>query len=164
MKRGEASWIAYRQLNYEPPILPNEKRPTATTDTQGRFRFDGLAAERLVQLAIQGATIAYTQTKVVTRRIEPIQARGLQSSYGAGFETVYPPEFTFIAAPGRAVDGIVRDARTKQPMAGVGIQSVQFSGAQMFGVHDLKTTTDAQGQFRLIGFPKSTGKDRKSVV
>ena len=70
---------------------------------------------------------------------------------------MYPPEFTFIAAPGRVVDGIVRDAKTNLPMAGVGIQSVQFSGAQMFGVHDLKTTTDAQGQFRLIGFPKGAG-------
>ena len=108
-------------------------------------------------MAIQGASIAYTQSKVVTRQIEPVQARGFLSSYGAGFETVYPPEFTFIAAPGRVVDGIVRDAKTNLPMAGVGIQSVQFSGAQMFGVHDLKTTTDAQGQFRLIGFPKGAG-------
>ena len=82
VKRGEPSWIAYRQLGFEPPILPNEKRPTATTDAQGRFRFDGLATERLVQLAIQGASIAYTQSKVVTRQIEPVQARGFLSSYG----------------------------------------------------------------------------------
>ena len=157
VKLGEASWIAYRQLIYAPPIVPEEKRPTAITDTQGQFRFDGLTSERLVELTIQGPTIAYAHLKVVSRQIEPIQARGFLSSYGPGFETVYAPEFTVIATPGRAVEGIVRDAKTKQPMAGVDIQSVQFSGARMFGVPDLKTTTNAQGQFRLIGFPKGTG-------
>jgi len=157
VKRGEASWIAYRQLIYEPPIVPEEKRPTATTDVQGQFRFDGLTLERLVELTIQGPTIAYSHLKVVTRQIEPIQARGFLSSYGPGFETVYSPKFTFIATPGRAVDGIVRDAKTQQPMAGVGIRSLKFAGANVFGVPDLKTTSDAQGEFRLIGFPKGVG-------
>ncbi len=59
VKRGEPPWIAYKHLNYEPPIEPEEKRPKATTDPQGRFRFDGLEAERVVQVAINGPTISY---------------------------------------------------------------------------------------------------------
>jgi RNA polymerase sigma factor (sigma-70 family) len=157
VKRGDPPWIAYNHLHYELPIAPDEKRPTATTDTQGRFGFNGLAAESLVEVVIHGPTIAYTPLKIVTRRIEPIPARGFMSQHGPGFQTVYGPDLTFIAAPGRLVEGLVRDAKTNQLMAGVGIQSESFAGAQSAGITDLKTTTDAQGRFRLIGFPKGSG-------
>ncbi len=56
--------------------------------------------------------------------------------------------------PGRPVEGTIRDARTNQPLAGVEVQSDQFAGSDFVGTGDLKTTTDAQGRFRLVGLPK----------
>ncbi len=88
---------------------------------------------------------------------EPIPAPGYASHHGPGFQTVYGPDFTFTVAPGRPVEGVVRDARTKQPMASVEVRSEHFAGSDWAGIRDLKTRTDAQGHFRLVGFPKGRG-------
>jgi protocatechuate 3,4-dioxygenase beta subunit len=37
------------------------------------------------------------------------------------------------------------------------VESEHFAGANIWGFHDLKTTTDAQGRFRLAGMPKGRG-------
>ncbi len=157
VKRGEPPWTAYNHLVYEPPISPEDKRPKATTDAQGRFRFDGLAAERLVELVIQGPTIAFTPVEVITRRVEPIPASGFPSQHGPGSQTIHGADFTFTAVPGRPVEGIIRDAKTNQPMAGVEVRSEHFAGSNFAGINDLRTRTDAQGHFRLVGFPKGRG-------
>ncbi len=155
VKRGER--IAYEHLVYEPPIGAEEKHPTTTTDAQGRFRFDGIAPERLVELTIQGPTIAFKLLQVITRRIEPIAAPGYLSHHGPGLRTVYGPEFTFTAAPGRPVEGVIRDARTNQPMANVAVRTDQYTGSNWGGIKDLMTRTDSHGRFRLVGLPKGRG-------
>ncbi len=157
VKRGEPPWTAYNHLVYEPPIKPEEKRPQATTDGQGRFRIDGLEGERVVDVTIQGPTIGYNSLNVVTRRMEPIPAKGFPSNYSSEGERVFGADFTYTAAPGRPVEGIIRDAKTAQPLAGVLVRSEHFAGAVMHGIRDLKTTTDAQGRFRLAGFSKGRG-------
>ena len=88
VKRGEPPWTAYKHLTDEPPIKPEERRPTATTDDQGRFRFEGIEAERRVDLAVQGPTIAYARMKLITRRTGPIAARGFPSQHGPGSRTI----------------------------------------------------------------------------
>ena len=130
VKRGEPTWIAYKQLHYEPPIKPEERRPKTTTDAQGRFRFDGLEAERMVEVAIQGPTISFTALHVITRQTEPILARGFSTNYGSEAERIYGADFTYTAAPGRPVEGVVRDAATRQPLAGVQLLSYHFGGAR----------------------------------
>jgi len=157
VKRGEPPWIAYKHLIYEPPTAPEAKRPRATSDAQGRFRFEGLEAERVVQIVIQGPTISYTSLDVVTRQSEPIPANGFPSNHGSEARRVYGNDFTYTAAPGRPVEGVVRDAKTNQPLAGVELVSDHFAGAVMHGIRDLKTTTDGQGRFRLVGLPKGSG-------
>ena len=106
---------------------------------------------------VLGPTIAYRELNVVTRRVEQIAARGFISRYGPGFETVYGADFTFAAAPGRPVEGTVRDAETGLPMPAVEITSDSFAGTNNVGVRDLKTKTDSEGRFRLIGFGKGPG-------
>ena len=51
----------------------------------------------------------------------------------------------------------MRDAKTKQPMAGVSVESWRFAGSDFVSIRQLKTVTDAQGRFRLVGLPKGKG-------
>lgn len=155
--RGQSFSLAYQHLIYEPAIAPGETRPKTTTDAQGRFRLDGLEAERVVQIVVQGPTISYRALTVITRPSEPFSAKGFPSSHGPGPERILGSEFTYAATPTRPVEGVVRDARTNQPLAGVAVVSDHFVGATLAGVADLKTTTDGQGRFRLAGLPKGSG-------
>ena len=163
VKRGEPPWIVYNHLIYEPPITPEARRPKTSTDAQGRFRLDGIDAERVVDLVIEGPTISYTSLDVVTRRTETIPAKGFPSNYGSEAERIYGADFTYTAAPGRPIEGVVRDAATNQPLAGVQLVSDHFAGAVMSGITVLKTTTDAQGRFRLVGMPKGAGNKVTAV-
>ncbi len=156
-RRGEPPSIASNHLNYEPPITPEEKRPRATTDAQGRFRFEGLGGEKVVIVAVQGPAIAFASLHVITRRTEPIPAKGFWSPYGSAAPRVYGADFTYTALPSRPIEGIIRDAQTNQPMVGVTVESEHFAGANISGFHDVKATTDDQGHFRLVGLPKGRG-------
>jgi beta-lactamase regulating signal transducer with metallopeptidase domain/protocatechuate 3,4-dioxygenase beta subunit len=154
--RGEPPWIASKHLESDETTLAKDRSET-TTDAQGRFRFEGLGAEKVIHLAVHGPTIADTSLSVVTRRLDPIQARGFPSSYGAGASTIHAADFTFTATPGRPIEGVVRDAGTNRPLTGVEVRSYRFAGSNFIGTMNLKTATDAQGHFRLVGFPKGRG-------
>ena len=129
----------------------------AETDAQGRFRIEGLGAERVVSLSIEGPTIAHTHLDVVTRRIEPIPARGFPNTYGPGTQTIYGADFTLSASPGRVVEGVVRDEKDKKALKDVEVWSYSFAGSNFVGITSLKTRTDGDGRFRLAGFPKGRG-------
>jgi len=154
---GEPPWTAYEHLQADAND-PDENRPVAaTTDADGRFRIDSIGPEKVVTLTIQGPTIAFTTIQVVTRKIEPLAAKGFASWYGPGTQTIYGSEFVFTANPSRIVEGIVRDVKTKQPLAGAEVRSTSFAGSTYVGIKDLSAKTDAQGRFRLTGLPKGKG-------
>jgi beta-lactamase regulating signal transducer with metallopeptidase domain/protocatechuate 3,4-dioxygenase beta subunit len=159
VRRGEPPWVAYKHLD-EDKEKPSGK---AETDAQGRFRIEGLGAEKVVTLSIEGPTIAHTHLDVVTRRVEPFPAQGFTNTYGPGTQTIYGANFTLSAAPGRVVEGVVRDAKDKKLMTDVGVWSYSFSGSNFGGIMTLKTRSDTEGRFRLAGFPKG-GKNRLLVV
>jgi beta-lactamase regulating signal transducer with metallopeptidase domain len=153
VRRGERPWVAYRQLEKD------EKKPSGKveTDAQGRFRLETLGAEKAVALLIEGPTVAHTQLRVVTRQIEPFAARGFGYDYGPSTETIYGADFTFTAAPGRVVEGVVRDAKDGKVMKDVGVWSYSFAGTHTVGIMTLKTRTSGDGRFRLAGFPFGPG-------
>jgi hypothetical protein len=95
--------------------------------------------------------------EVVTRRVEPFPAPGFTNHYGPGPQTIYGADLTLSAAPGRTVEGVVRDAKDKKVMKGVDVWSNSFSGSNIRGILTLKTRTDGEGRFRLAGFPKGPG-------
>jgi hypothetical protein len=145
--------VAYRHLE-EDKEKPSGK---AETDAQGRFRIEGLGAEKVVTLSIEGPTVAHTHVEVVTRRVEPFPAQGFTNTYGPGTQTIYGADLTLSAAPGRIVEGIVRDAKDRKVMKDVDVWSYSFSGSNIIGIMTLKTRSDAEGRFRLVGFPKGHG-------
>ena len=71
-------------------------------------------------------------------------------------------DFQFPLPPTRVIEGIVRDAKTGQPIAGAGVQSLMFSGTNTVGERLLRTKSDDKGHFRLVGLPK--GSANKIIV
>ena len=130
---GEPPWIAYKHLDNEPADQGRGEATTATTDAQGRFRFDGIGAERVVDLAIQGPTIAYTRMRVVTRRMEPVAAPASHRNTVRVLRRSTGPISSMPLRPVVPLEGIVRDAKTKQPMANVEIRSDRFAGTNWVG-------------------------------
>ena len=96
VQKGEPPWIAYGHLSAEVK-LPDSVRREATTDQDGRFRFEGLGRERVVGLTIHGETVAHTAIEVITRKTEPILARGFPDTYGPGAQTIHGADFTYTA-------------------------------------------------------------------
>jgi protocatechuate 3,4-dioxygenase beta subunit len=147
--------LTTRRLANPPAVLP---RPGQTTGPDGRFRLTGLGRERLAVLRIEGPTIERQTVWVATR--PGIDAK----RYANGGRPVtmpgmlvmvpmklYGPSFEHAAGPTRPIEGIVRDARTGKPLAGVGV-----NGGLEAGLPDshARTQTDENGRYRLVGLPK----------
>jgi beta-lactamase regulating signal transducer with metallopeptidase domain len=156
VKQGEAPWIAAKLIDW------NEKAPAAaqheaTTDAEGRFRLAGLGGERVVSLTLQGGRITATTIEVATREMAPIPARGFQNQHGPGFQSIYGAEFTYTSILSRTIVGVIKDAKTGEPLVGTDVRSYRFAGSDFVGTMTLKTKTDAQGRFSLSGMPKEKG-------
>ena len=162
VRKGEPPWTAYRHISGSSEI-PKGAGREATTGEDGRFRLEGFGGERVVGLRLTGDTVAATDLEVITRLTEPIDATGFPSTYGPGHQMIYGADFTLGARPGRPIEGVVLDARTRQPMAGVEIQSSRFAGSDFVQVSTLKATSDERGRFRLVGLPKGKGNQLMAV-
>ncbi|HVX59815.1 MAG TPA: M56 family metallopeptidase [Pirellulales bacterium] len=154
VRRGEFPWTAARHLGDSLPQF-DAWPPRAVTADDGRFTIHGIGRERRVQLSLVGPTIAYQQLTVVTRPCEPLQLK--VSSMSDESTPVYGAEFELVAPPSQPITGIVRDAETGQPLAGVSIESNQFAGSNYINERHLRAVSDAQGRYRLLGMPKGEG-------
>ncbi len=77
--------------------------------------------------------------------------------------TYYGASFRHAAAPTKPIVGVVRDTDTKKPLAGVAIVSNRLANDPIVGNEMVRTTTDAQGHYRLVGMPKGEGNRIKVV-
>ena len=95
---------------------------------------------------------------IVTRPGDPFEvlqfAGQPESIRPAKITTYFGNPLRLAAAPTKPIVGVVRDQDTKQPLAHVTIQTGNIGIVQF----DLaRTTTDAQGRYRLAGIPKAEG-------
>jgi protocatechuate 3,4-dioxygenase beta subunit len=157
VRSAQAAITARQYLNHlETPATARK----ATTDQQGRFRFESIGAERIAHLLLEGPTIASAFFTVVTRRIESFSAHDPASYAGQGTETIYGADFTFSASPGRPIEGIVRDARTNQTLAGVIVRRSRSLQTVHAVPQMLATATNEHGRFRLVGLSKARTSPR----
>lgn len=161
IRRGAPPWVAYEHVEKEEDATKVPKG-FVETDRDGRFRLGGITAECWVRVTIEGPTIAFATLEVVTRKMEPFKASGFKNTFGPGVQTIHGADFTYTAAPGRAIEGVVRDAKTKQPMRDVGVWGYGFAGSNFIGVNNPNTRTDSAGRFRLEGMPK--GRDNQLLI
>jgi RNA polymerase sigma factor (sigma-70 family) len=138
--------------------------PTVTTDAQGRFRLTGMGRDRLVTARLDGPTVVSQHLHILTRageRIEVPEYVG-KPEYGepSTVTTYFGADFKHAAAPCRPITGVVRDKDTNKPLAGVTVRShAQAIGPSSFRTlyPVVRTTTDAEGRYRLTGMPRGEG-------
>lgn len=138
--------------------------PSATTDADGKLRLTGIGRNRLVRAIVEGPSIASQHVCILTRPGKPIDLlydKG-NPEYGEPSRTTtyYGSDFRLVAAPCQPIVGVVRDAETKKPIAGATVRShSQLIAPSMHRGVDpvVKTTTDADGRYRLSGMPIGKG-------
>jgi len=95
------------------------------------------------------------EIEIATRKIPSFEAN--VSARSKAKQRVFGAEFTLTATPSRAIEGLVVDAATKAPLSGLLVESYTLANYPISGRHELMSTTDGQGRFRLTGFPKGDG-------
>ncbi|MEX2118286.1 MAG: M56 family metallopeptidase [Pirellulales bacterium] len=140
----------------------NEPSFRTVTDKKGSFKLKGLGPDRLVKLELDGSGIAKTWLHVMTRRFEgvPLPDRDprfrIQTCFGARFEMT--------AEPAQPVQGVVRDADTGDPLAGVEVRLYQYAESLLRVEGFVSAGTDAQGRYVLAGVPKPNHPERKNKL
>jgi RNA polymerase sigma factor (sigma-70 family) len=123
-------------------------------DKDGRFEIKGAGRGRLLNLHFEANGIETTDaTVVIVPAFDPKSVRakpGLRSMSKTASNALYGPEFTYIAKPDAVIKGVVTDARTGKPIAGVRIAGTDAeTGWHVF------TETDVDGHYRLSGVAKA---------
>ncbi len=131
--------------------------PPVTTGADGRFRLSGIGRERVASLRIEGPTIAIQRVHAMTRPNETIRLLEDIDDPKKGTNPYFGAVFDLVAAPTRPIIGVVRDKDTGKPLAGVTVESQTI--AHRFGLGVLRTTTDKDGRYQLLGLPKSNGNE-----
>ncbi len=130
-----------------------------TTDGEGRFEIKGVGDNRLLSLSVEADTIEHLVFRVSTapdfdpKLISPV-GKPPRPEWMSGGPPLYGPVFDHVARPTQIVTGVVRDQKTGKPMANVGVTGHVNKGWWENGVF---AKTDAEGRYRLVGLPKTTG-------
>jgi hypothetical protein len=130
--------------------------PSVTTDAKGMIEIRGIGRERFVEITLGDENVAHRDAYVVTRPMDTLQKTVGMPRFST-FTPVFGADFTFTADPARTVEGIVLDAKTRQPLAGVAVESDKLANYPFSNHRVLKTVTDKDGRFRLVGMPKGAG-------
>jgi hypothetical protein len=112
---------------------------TVLTGADGRFRLTGLGRDREVILGLEGATIEHRQISAIVTAGAGARAPGKHHGFGL------PATFTYVAAAGRRIRGVVRDKVTGRPVAGVRVKA--WDGF-------VEAVTDKEGRYELTGTAK----------
>ncbi len=127
-----------------------------TTDADGRFRIAGIGRNRFVKLNLAGGGVVATDLRVVTLPIDSFHMKWYADDNPPP-EPIHGAKFQFVAEPSPPIEGVVRDAKTGAPLAGVRVWSESFSGQRVAGDFRLKTVSDDAGHYRLEGMPRGRG-------
>jgi hypothetical protein len=125
---------------------------TVPTGADGRFTLAGIGRDRCPHLTVRARGKA-TQVCVVALRADfkPAPPVALTDS------RVFGPQFTLPLVPALPIAGVVRDAVTRKPLAGVRVVGqVDLSDRMPYGylnLPDVGTVTDAEGKYVLDGLP-----------
>jgi len=155
VKAGEPLWTASQHISHSVDTRLIGVPGKVKTADDGSFEIIGFGKERIVGLVFESESVAYRKVRVVTRKMQPLL--GVISTHASSVESVFGSEFTFIASPTRLIEGRVVDAKTREPLAAVVVLSDKLADHPISGRSVIKTTTNDDGRFRLVGMPKAGG-------
>jgi RNA polymerase sigma factor (sigma-70 family) len=159
-KKGLSDQLEWQYL----PRVTIAPAPKFTADAEGRFRLIGIGRNRLVVAQLDGTTIASQRLHILTRPGEALTVVRFEFPTKLTMTTTYyGASFRHAAAPTKPIVGVVHDKDTKKPLAGITIASQRLANDPIGGNDMVRTTTDAQGRYRLVGMPKGEG-NRIQVV
>jgi RNA polymerase sigma factor (sigma-70 family) len=121
-------------LGKEDPFSPVQTGP------DGRFHRTGAGRDRAVALLIEGETIEQSMAMVYTTS-DPTYNPPLLPADGWSERNLLGPRFDFIVAPGRAIEGIIRDRDSGRPVSRTSVRAATGRS----------TTSDDEGWFRIPG-------------
>ncbi len=128
------------------------------TDAEGYFSISGFGQERAIVVVIEGPTVAYTRAVIVTRKMEPIVANdGIPNPDWNRQQTIHGANCVVTVPPSQPITGIVKDAKTGEPMAGVAIESYRMTERGISAQREIRVKTDKDGRYTLRGLPKGAG-------
>jgi RNA polymerase sigma factor (sigma-70 family) len=133
----------------------------AVTDAEGRFTIAGAGAERLVTLRVSGPGIADAELWVVNRDgFDPRPYNeATRNNIPNGFDTfglrwlLYGPDLSIVAEAEKLIRGVLTEADTGQPRAGVQV-SLTRNGKNLVPLI-LRAKTDAAGRYEIHGARKA---------
>ncbi|MDB4766661.1 hypothetical protein OAG71_03120, partial [bacterium] len=127
----------------------------SVTDAEGRFRLQGIGDYRLAVLLVSGQGIETKKIHVRTEKGKEIKIRNRWDGEDYEFVTWHPATFNFETAPGGVVNGTVRDAESKEPLAGVTVKGLSRGQKSMPSSRwdFVRAVTDDEGNYRLGGMP-----------
>jgi beta-lactamase regulating signal transducer with metallopeptidase domain/protocatechuate 3,4-dioxygenase beta subunit len=125
--------------------------PEVETSRDGWFTIKGVGRERVVSLLIRGPLIETKIVNVVTAPFETIHVPDFAQGAMSRPITYYGPRFEHVAGPTRIVTGTVRDKDTGKPLAGAVVKDMRRLNKQD---RYISTTTDKEGNYRLVGLTR----------
>ncbi len=127
----------------------------AVTGADGRFVLRGVGQGRIAELLIEGPGIESSKIFARTEVGEKIELSQERRSPHLGLYSYYPAELDHVAGPSATIAGVVRDAHTKIPLAGITVKSQSRHGERINGLGQdfVRAVTDAEGRYRLEGMP-----------
>jgi hypothetical protein len=111
-----------------------------TTDKDGRFRLVGLGRSRMVRLCVTAPTMERVLTFAPT----------IPALYGKDDKATVE----IVAGPTKVITGVVRAKDTGKPLAGVVVNGQEALDG-FFWFDGVRTLTDENGRYRLVGLPKT---------
>jgi beta-lactamase regulating signal transducer with metallopeptidase domain len=120
--------------------------PSAVTDDQGKFTLPGLGKGVVAHLELTSDEFAWEQLQVIGRDgLAGVMSKLLAQGPGP---RPLEPKFSHALDSARPVQGVVTDAETGKPLAGMLVEVVPM---QRHGGRSLTTRTDEQGRYRVNG-------------
>jgi RNA polymerase sigma factor (sigma-70 family) len=131
-----------------------------TADLEGRFEIKGVGRGRILNLCVEGNRVETTGARVVTlpgfvpKPVSPAPGAKFGVMSSSAVPDPYGPEFTHVARPDAVIKGVVTDAATGKPIAGIVVRS----RAERATWEPVSTRTDTDGRYRLNGVAKAAGR------